>query len=115
MNGSNPVKDNSLTQQRIWNAQTRAFVKAVAIRTGLGFDLWLKEDEADDHGKSDDLSGHNVFAVKERLMLSYTRLIKKGLTTKQIAEACGMTEDEVRMLFTFPDQLDRFEKRLGSL
>lgn len=37
MNGSNPVKDNSLTQQRLWNAQTRAFVKGVAMRTGLGF------------------------------------------------------------------------------
>lgn len=27
MNGSNPVKDNSLTQQRVGNAQKRAFVK----------------------------------------------------------------------------------------
>ena len=39
-NGSNPVKDNSMTQQRLWNCQTRLFVKGVAIRTGLGFNLW---------------------------------------------------------------------------
>ena len=42
-NGSNPVKDNSMTQQRLWNCQTRLFVKGVAIRTGLVFNLWLKE------------------------------------------------------------------------
>lgn len=44
MNGSNPVKDNSMSQQRVWNSMCRAFVKCVAIHTGLGFDLWLKEE-----------------------------------------------------------------------
>lgn len=44
MNGANPVKDNSMSQQRVWNSMCRAFVKCVAIRTGLGFDLWLKEE-----------------------------------------------------------------------
>ena len=44
MNGSNPVKDNSMSQQRVWNSMCRTFVKCVAINTGLGFDLWLKEE-----------------------------------------------------------------------
>ena len=44
MNGTNPVKDNSMSQQRVWNSMTRSFVKCVAINTGLGFDLWLKEE-----------------------------------------------------------------------
>jgi len=44
MNGSNPVKDNSMSQQRVWNSMCRAFVKCVAMNTGLGFDLWLKEE-----------------------------------------------------------------------
>lgn len=44
MNGSNPVKDNSMSQQRVWNSMCRSFVKCVAINTGLGFDLWLKEE-----------------------------------------------------------------------
>ena len=44
MNGSNPVKDNSMSQQRVWNSMCRAFVKCVAIHTGLGFNLWLKEE-----------------------------------------------------------------------
>lgn len=45
MNGTNPVKDNSMSQQRVWNSMCRSFVKGVAIYTGLGFDLWLKEEE----------------------------------------------------------------------
>lgn len=44
MNGSNPVRDNSMSQQRVWNSMCRSFVKCVAIHTGLGFDLWLKEE-----------------------------------------------------------------------
>ena len=44
MNGSYPVKDNSMSQQRVWNSMCRSFVKCVAIHTGLGFNLWLKEE-----------------------------------------------------------------------
>jgi hypothetical protein len=114
MNGSNPVKDNSLTQQRLWNAQTRAFVKGVAMRIGLGFDLWLSDDTGVD--QEDDLRKHNIFAIKERLQQEYTKVLReKQLTTKEIAEKCGMGEDEVKVLFTFFDQLDRFEKKLTSL
>lgn len=114
MNGSNPVKDNSMSQQRVWNAQTRAFVKGVAIRTGLGFDLWLKNDI---EGKSteDDLSKHSLFAIKERMQQTYTRAIKKKMSTKDIAEALMMTEDEVKVIFTYFEQLDRFEKKLSTL
>lgn len=43
-NGSNPVRDNSMTQQRVWNSMCRGFVKCVAINTGLGFDLWVREE-----------------------------------------------------------------------
>lgn len=114
MNGSNPVKDNSLTQQRLWNAQTRAFVKGVAMRTGLGFDLWLDDEES--KSTEDDLTRHNIFAIKERFQQVYTKVLRdKGMTTKEIATKCEMSEDEVKVLFTFFDQLDRFEKKLLSL
>ena len=114
MNGSNPVKDNSLTQQRLWNSQTRAFVKGVAMRTGLGFDLWLDDEES--KSTEDDLTRHNIFAIKERFQQEYTKVLRdKHLTTKEIAEKCAMSEDEVKVLFTFFDQLDRFEKKLTSI
>lgn len=116
MNGSNPVKDNSMSQQRVWNAQTRAFVKGVAMRTGLGFGLWVNGgDEADDKTPAEDLSSHNLFAIKERMQIAYTNAIKKGMSTKEIAGAVGMTEDMVRVVFTYFDQLAEFEKRLAVL
>ena len=115
MNGSNPVKDNSMNQQRLWNAQTRAFVKGVAMRTGLGFGLWVDggEDSGDDAG--DDLSRHSLFAIKERMQIAYTNAIKKGLSTKDIAERLNMTEDGVKSYFAFFTALDQFEKGLNSL
>lgn len=114
MNGITPIKDNLMSQQRVWNAQTRAFVKGVAMRTGLGFDLWLKDMES--ISQDDDLSRHNIFSIKQRFEIEYTKVLRGNkLTTKEIAEKCGMSEDEVKVLFTFFDQLDRFEKKLLSL
>lgn len=113
MNGSNPVKDNSMSQQRVWNAQTRAFVKGVAMRTGLGFDLWLKNDFTSK--TEDDLSKHSLFSIKERMQQTYTKLIKKKMSTKDIADALEMTEDEVKVIFTYFDQLNRFEEKLNAL
>jgi hypothetical protein len=114
MNGISPIKDNLMSQQRVWNAQARAFVKGVAMRTGLGFDLWLGDMES--NSQEEDLTKHNLFSIKERFQKEYTRALRdKQLTTKEIAEKCGMSEDEVKVLFTFFDQLDRFEKKLLAL
>ena len=114
MNGSNPVKDNSLTQQRLWNAQTRAFVKGVAIHTGLGFDLWLNDTTGTD--QEEDLNKHNIFSIKQRLEKEYTRVLRdKHYTAKEIADKCDISVDEVKLLWTFFDQLDRFEQKLRSL
>ena len=115
MNGSNPVKDNSMTQQRLYNAQTRAFVKGVAVRTGLGFGLGVTGDEAEDKNPMEDLSSHNLFAIRERVQIAYTNAIKKGMSSGEIATALGMTEDEVKLHFTFFDQLNRFEQKLNAL
>lgn len=45
LNGTNAVKDNSMNQLRVWSSMCRSFVKCVAIHTGLGFNLWLQEEE----------------------------------------------------------------------
>ena len=113
MNGSNPVKDNSLSQQRVWNAQTRAFVKGVAIRTGLGFELWSKDFES--VAEDDDLSKHDIFKIKERIQQEYTAKLKQKLTTKEIADKLDMTEDEVKVLFTYFDAINRFEQKLVAI
>lgn len=113
MNGINAVRDNLMNQNAVHKAQMRAFVKCVAINTGLGFDLWL--DDTDLENDTDDLSKHNLFAIKERMQIAYTNAIKKGMSTKDIAAKLEMTEDEVRVVFTYFDQLNRFEQKLIAL
>jgi hypothetical protein len=114
LNGINPVKDNSLNQNVVFKAMARAFVKAIALRYGLGFSLWAK-DEIEDTAESEDLTKHHLWAIKERFQQEYTRLIRKGMTTSEIAEALEMTTDEVKLHFSFFDSLDRFEKKMQKL
>ena len=113
MNGINPVRDNLMNQNAVHKAQMRAFVKCVAINTGLGFDLWL--DDADIEPDGEDLSKHSLWAIKERMQIAYTKAIKKGMSTRDIAKAVNKTEDEVRLLFIYFDQLHRFEQELNGL
>lgn len=116
MNGSNPVKDNSLTQQRLWNAQTRAFVKGVAMRTGLGFGLWLDDMDDKDASGEEDLSKHNIYAIRERMQQQYTKLVKRGLSTGEIAQMMGTSEQTVQYYLNgIFDEINRFEKAMGAL
>ena len=115
MNGANPVQDNSMTQQRVWNSMCRSFVKGVAIYTGLGFDLWLKEEDKLAKQKDDDLSKHDIFKIKERCQQIYTQKLKEGLSVKDIADRLHKTEDEVKALFSYFDTLSNFERDLANL
>ena len=97
MNGSNPVKDNSMSQQRVWNSMTRSFVKGIAIYTGLGFSLWLKEEE---YERKEQLKAdvyHDIMKVQDRVFETVTAIQKKGnLTLGQIAEKMGRSEAELQ-------------------
>ena len=114
MNGSNPVKDNSLSQQRVWNAQTRAFVKGVAIRTGLGFGLWSDDVELKPND-DDDIYRHNILTVKERVQRLYTKKHKEGKSQSDIAKSIGVPEDVVKSYFTYYDILADFENKLEKV
>ena len=114
MNGINPVRDNLMNQNAVHKAQMRAFVKCVAINTGLGFDLWL--DDSDIESDVDDLSKHNIYAVRERMQVAYTRLVKRGLSTKEIAAMMGTSEQTVQYYLNgIFDEIDRFEKVMRTL
>ena len=114
MNGINPVRDNLMNQNAVHKAQMRAFVKCVAINTGLGFDLWL--DDSDIESDSDDLSKHNIFAIRERMQQTYTRLVKRGLSTGEIAKLMGTSEQTVQYyLGGIFDEINRFEKAMSGL
>lgn len=107
LNGINPVKDNSLNQNVVYKAMTRAFVKAIAVRYGLGFSLWATDELEKD--TEEDLYKHSLDAIKLRFQETYTQKLQKKMSTKDIAAGLNMTEDEVKVIFTYFDQLKRFE------
>lgn len=114
MNGNNPVKDNSLNQLRVHNAVRRAFVKGVAERTGLGFNLWLKEDDlpVDD---AEDLSKHSIMKCRERLMQLITDKINMGIPFRVIADRLGMDEETLKSKGSLYTELNRMEQRIWEM
>ena len=114
MNGINPVRDNLMNQNAVHKAQMRAFVKCVAINTGLGFDLWM--DDSDIENDTDDLSKHNIYAIRERMQQTYTKLVKRGLSTSEIAKMMGTSEQTVQYYLNgIFDEINRFEKAMSGL
>ena len=113
LNGINPVKDNSLNQNVVFKAMARAFVKAIALRYGLGFSLWSK-DELDAH-EEEDLYKHSLDAIKLRLQQTYTQKLQKHMSVSDIAKGVGMSEEEVKILFSYFEVIKRFEHNLQKL
>lgn len=81
MNGALVVYADTLNQLRISNAHARAFVKGVAIRTGLGLKLWMSEDMPE---TVDDPSMHNPIKVKQYIEELLTAKIKRGMQYEDI-------------------------------
>lgn len=114
LNGILTVGDATINQNAVHRAQMRAFVKCVAANTGLGFKLWMDDSDIDDGGE--DLSKHNLRAVQERMQQQYTKLIKKGMTTKEIADKLRTNESTINYMLTKSfDDLEHLEKDLSAL
>lgn len=115
-NGANPVKDNSMTQQRLWNCQTRLFVKGVAIRTGLGFDLWLKEEKENEKNQEEDLTKHDIIKVAERVKEKLTKImVDKKMTLEDIAKAIEIDPEELKSYLNYYTILNRLEKKIDKI
>ena len=116
MNGANPVKDNSMSQQRLWNSQCRAFVKGVAIHTDLGFDLWLKEENELQKSQKEEDVHHDILKVRERVFETVTGIMKKtGMSEDQLAEKMGKSFEEFKTTLLQYVVLARFEETLINI
>lgn len=116
MNGANPVKDNSMSQQRVWNSMTRSFVKAVAMYTGLGFSLWLKEEENERKQQNQADQYHDIMQVQNRVFETVTAIQKRGnMTLADIAEQMGRTEEEMRTYLKYYGILNNIEHNLNVI
>lgn len=112
LNGTNPVKDNSMNQLRVHNAIRRAFVKGVAERTGLGFDLWLDDE---DMPEAEDLSKHSLKKCRERMQELITSKINSGIPMTVIYDRLGMEEETFRAKLSYYKELEKLEKDLAAI
>ncbi len=112
LNGNTPVKDNSMSQLRVHNAIRRAFVKGVAERIGLGFNLWLKED---DLPEEEDLRRHDILKCRQRLLELVTDKINMGIPLNVMADRLGRTEEELRAMMNWHNTLYKLEKAIEEM
>lgn len=113
VNGTNSVLDNSMNQIRVHSACKRALVKGVAERLGLGFSLWMDEDDLPDD--SNDLSRHSLLACRERLKELITSKINQGISLEIMADRLGMDADTLRSKFGLYNDLYRLEYQIGEM
>lgn len=113
LNGSLVVYDDTLNQLRISNAHARAFVKGVAIHTGLGFSLWAGEKDTD--SGFDDLSIHSIFAIKQRVEQLLTQKMQEGRTVDDICREVGVSKKRLDIILASFNDINVLEERLKKL
>jgi len=119
MNGANVVYADTLNQLRISNAHARAFVKGVAVRTGLGFSLWLKENDEELALRTmadEDLTKHSIFAIKKRIeeLLTF-KIQNSGKTKEEILKKLGLNEKTLMVYLGYFEALNKLEKAMGEV
>ena len=85
-----------------------ALMKCYKVSTGEDVDEGTDAEELEK-------SKHSIFAIKQRCQEEYTRVLKKKMSTKEVADALGLTEDVVKSYFSYFDILAGFEKKLSEL
>ena len=102
-----------MNQLRVHNAIRRAFVKGVAERIGLGYHLWLDNDDLPD--EVDDLSKHNILKCRQRLLELITDKINQGIPLNVMADRLGRTEEELRAMMGWHLSLAKIEKSIMEM
>lgn len=114
LNGMYVVREDTVNQLRLSNAQARAFVKGVAIRTGLGFHLWDKDETVQNDGE-ENLYFHNILKIKERIEQLITAKMDSGLSISDICRELKIDEDQFNVYLKQYSILDRLEKAIQKL
>jgi hypothetical protein len=113
LNGSLVVYEDTLNQLRISNCHARAFVKGVAIHTGLGFSLWSNDNDTDT--APDDLSIHNIQAIKTRIEQLMTAKLSNGLEYEDMLKGLGISKKNLEATLKACDNVAWLENKLKAL
>ncbi len=116
LNGMYVVREDTVNQLRLSNAQARAFVKGVAIRTGLGFGLWVANDETAKTEQEENLYFHSILKIRERLNQTITKKLDEGISLDEIAKKTGFQEGEdIREIVRYCNKIYGFEELLNKI
>lgn len=114
LNGSFIVRDDTMNQLRVSNAQARAFVKGVAVHTGLGFNLWLNHPDSEDF-TIDDLQIHNIYQIKKRIEQTITAKIQNGFDYKDMLSSLGLNDKQFKVIMGYFDTIGKLEQKVNRL
>lgn len=110
MNGNLVVRDETLNQLRISNAIARGFVKGVAVKTGLGYDLWLKDDESTKMGE--DLNAHSIRKIQQRVEEKLSAAIRRYGTEDELLRHLGIKKSQLDAIMKSFNNIEVLEARL---
>lgn len=114
INGMYVIDGKGVNQRAIHTALARAFVKCVAIHTGLGFDLWVKGGDGED-AMGDDLHSHDIWAIKKRIEQLVTVKIDNGKEMRDIYRHLHITEKQYNSIMGYFNTINNLEKMLKEL
>ena len=113
--GSSDVKMDKIMQSDIHNATQRAFVKCVAINTGLGISLWKKEEEEKQSSPKFDESMHSIQVCIDRVKKKYGSAVSSYGSERDVNEAAGVTSKQLKTIFDVSRNLLVLEDRLDKM
>lgn len=116
ISGSSIIHEMTMSQQKVSTAIQRAFVKGVAIRTGLGFGLWSADnDETVDRGV-DDISIQDPAKLYKKIgQLFAMKMRQTGMSEEEIGAKIGIDENPGAILGNLCKQLQVYEAKLNDI
>lgn len=115
IDGSKDISMEYIAQSDIHNASQRAFVKCVAVNTGLGLRLWEREDAEQPKEIKDDINAHNVLRVYDRLNEKFSKAVQRMGSERDVYDVIGYSAKQVKLMFQCLQAADSMEKKLDSL
>lgn len=113
LNGTAIVKDETMNQLRVANAQARAFVKGVAIRTGLGFGLWSDYEAKQEIEPADRfVRFEDLQVIQKQVQELYTTKLQTVGSRDELMAKLGISFETAKAYFSYFDTLYKFSQEL---
>lgn len=96
-------------QLDINKAKQRGFVKAVAINTGLGLGLWIKEEETINNDKDiqKELNANETLSLNDKITTFFAQALQKVGDKDRLYEILQSSKQEINKLYRSHDHAEK--------